>query len=598
MKKLGFLSALFLGLCVSQVSADSAQDLQKAKSFYSQGKYLDAAPLFGSVVESRSSSKLHEEALAYLAETQIRLGRSEKSLNRVVQYEFKYPQGQYTDVIGFVRARLDLYEGIPGQAAARLMQLLANSKDQALSNKVSLQLQEILESATLTIEELNKIIQLKEIDASVVYNLRLNFAQRLNSEGRYKSSAYYYESLIRDFPNQSATLTPVLEEVKAKGLGNGVILVIAPMNGPYADFGEMVAKGVALGFEETNPKSISYQLVDSRGEPAYTVSKIQNLVKVENVIGVIGPIMSDNAAAVASWMSAATPEIPMITPTATDRHIAWLGSNIYQLNVPVFRMATEIADYTSRCLKKKRSVIIAPRSSYGRIMSEGYTETFEKAGGEIVTVVFYNEGETDYKKVFNILRHLKLQEYKNELAVKYKSDDLNSVLSGKAVAKFMEDSTVTFESVFIAASDPSDAALLSKQLHFAKIKATIVGSSGWNGKNVIRQGGRDIADVVFSVGFTDNTKEVSFQNFAKAFRKRWNQYPDPDKVSGLSYDAMRIMLTGISKGKENLVETLQTLKKFNGVYGAIKLNSKGENVNSQLIKIENFKFTPINTCVD
>ncbi len=594
MNKIPLIAALSFGF----VFANPTEDLTRAKGFFNQGKYLDASPLLGSLVEGNSPREIREEALAFLAEAEIRLGRVDKSLDRVVEYESLYPNGNYLESMAFVRARIDLFEGLAGRSASRLIQLLANTKDEALYLKVSEQMQEILSSATLAIDELNRLVHMGGLEAKVVYPLRMDFAKRLIREGRYKSARFYLRGLLRDFPESSQEINDVGVTLKGKGAGKGVILVVAPLNGPFADFGSLVAQGIALAYEESNRQDLSFQMVDSHGEPAYTVAKVQELMKVENVVGVLGPIMSDNASALAAWMSSAVPEIPMITPTATDRDIARLGDNVFQLNVPVYRMAADIAKYTSRCMNKKQSVVLAPRSSYGRIMSEAWVESFENTGGQVLSVAFYNEGETDYNKVFNSLRHLALQQHKQKLALKYKTDDLSKVMSSKDVDKWMMDSTVTFESVFIAASDPADAALLAKQLHFAKIKGDIVGSSGWNGKDVIRQGGRDIADVVFSVGFYEENAKESFVQFAKAFRQRWNQYPDPDKVAGLSYDGMKLLLRGIQPAGGNVLDRLKEIKDFTGVYGTVKLNEAGENVNSQLVKIENFKFTPIDFCKD
>lgn len=177
-------------------------------------------------------------------------------------------------------------------------------------------------------------------------------------------------------------------------------------------------------------------------------------------------------------------------------------------------------------------------------------------------------------------------------------ESLKGVMTKKEVDRFMLDSTIQYESIFIAASDPADAALLAKQVNFNKIQGRLFGSSGWYGKNVIKLGKNDIADAMFTAAFFEKANAKNWTEFSKAFRDRWNEYPGMDKVSGLSYDAARFLLKGLGNSGTPLVNALREIKTVPGVYGKVRFNSLGENTNTELVKIENFRFVQQKSCLE
>ncbi len=114
---------------------------------------------------------------------------------------------------------------------------------------------------------------------------------------------------------------------------------------------------------------------------------------------------------------------------------------------------------------------------------------------------------------------------------------------------------------------------------------------------MIRQGGRDIADAVFTAGFFDKAKAKNWLDFSQSFRKRWNEFPGIDKVSGLSYDAARFILKGFGNKNTALINALKEIKSVPGVYGKVEFNQFGENTNTEIVKIDNFRFTQQSSCI-
>jgi ABC-type branched-subunit amino acid transport system substrate-binding protein len=322
------------------------------------------------------------------------------------------------------------------------------------------------------------------------------------------------------------------------------------------------------------------------------------VVELDEVVGIIGPMTSPGATAVSAWIGQTHPEITLITPTATDEGIASLGSNIFQLNVPTARLARSIANYAVRCLNAHEFAILTPVSDYGRIMTAEFSNTVESLGGQVLTVQQYQEGGADFKTEFNRIRTNKLALDNRRRNISKGLEDA-SVFNPRDRKAYLDDSLISFDAVFIAASDPTDAASMASHVAFNKIGGKLLGSSGWYGRSLLADGKRLVDGAYFSVPFADAYEDATFQKFAKKFSARWEgTQPDKERVSGLSYDGMNIFLDSWNKkGSDNAKAILQK-KPLTGVYGNYQFDDEGANSAQHIMTVAKGKFILTENCPD
>jgi ABC-type branched-subunit amino acid transport system substrate-binding protein len=257
----------------------------------------------------------------------------------------------------------------------------------------------VLASNKLTSQELQLLVDRYLFNNELVGELLFKIGEKAKAEKRYKTARYALTRLLGEIPGFSKknNAQKILESLPMDD-GIPVVLVLAPLTGDMATFGTDVVQGVVLALEQSQRKDISYRIIDTQGEPAISVRRTRTIIQQENVVAIVGPIMSATASAVAAWLSEAYPGIPMITPTATDEGVAELGTNIFQLNLPTSILARTVANYATGCLNHKEFAILTPNTLYGEIMAKVFAQSVEAQGGQIIGVEVYKEGEADYQK--------------------------------------------------------------------------------------------------------------------------------------------------------------------------------------------------------
>ena len=137
---------------------------------------------------------------------------------------------------------------------------------------------------------------------------------------------------------------------------------------------------------------------------------------------------------------------------------------------------------------------------------------------------------------------------------------------------------------------------MAGQLANHKLSGTLLGTSGWYGRDLLVQGKRLVKGSYFSVPSVSLEESTAYKNFAKEFQKKWNVEPSNDKVSGLSYDAANIIFSSISTTTDgNLAARIREVQKFPGIYGEIKFKN-GANVNVRILTVDKGLFVEKKEC--
>jgi hypothetical protein len=229
-------------------------------------------------------------------------------------------------------------------------------------------------------------------------------------------------------------------------------------------------------------------------------------------------------------------------------------------------------------------------------MSQSFIRAVESRGGLILAHQEFEEGRPDYKTEFDLLRNVRFKQENRKRNIARGVDNLDAV-NTKDRKSYMNDSVLTFPGIFIPSSNPSDAGLMAGQIAFHKLSGTLLGTSGWYGRNLLIQGKRLVEGSYFSVPSVSLEESVLYKNFAGEFRKKWNEEPGNDKVSGLSYDAAKIIFSIIPSAMNgDLASRIRETGSFSGIYGEIKFKN-GANINVRILSINKGLFVEEKKCV-
>jgi ABC-type branched-subunit amino acid transport system substrate-binding protein len=558
------------------------------------GDFARANTELETLIKTRWKSGEQEKAVVLYIETCIRLGKLEEVFRYSAQFLDFFPKSKYRARVETAMAVMSVLNKDPYSGAETLRRILAYSKNPVATARARDLLSQIFSADLLSINELQSLLE-KEINDKHAKGLaQLNLGQKMQRENRYKAANYWYNEAKKSNPALAERVDRLKNALEGKSAGSPVILVLATLSGSNSELGNYMLQGVLLHADNLRGKA-KIQITDDRADPATALKKVKQAIAQDSVVAVIGPLLSASAATVAAWMSEKAPQIPLITPTATDDGIAEIGKNIFQLNVTSARLASSIAEYAMNCLKINEFAIMAPYGNYGSLMANEFQRAVERKGGIILATQNYVEGLPDYQNEFKLLRDRKLTLDTRRMNMSKGAANISALSKRDS---WLQDSTLTFPAIFIPSSNPSAAGLMASQVAFNKLRVgNLLGSSGWYGKEFLLNAKNQAEGSVFSMAFFSNNEDSS-KVFSERFRSRWQKDPDENKVAGLSYDAIRIVesVLDLEYSKSMSAAILQK-KEFSGVYGKIDFMESGANKSVELISVEKGRFVEKQSCL-
>ncbi|MBI3755706.1 MAG: ABC transporter substrate-binding protein [Deltaproteobacteria bacterium] len=355
------------------------------------------------------------------------------------------------------------------------------------------------------------------------------------------------------------------------------------MSGKYAAFGEQALKGVLLAagvFETKGQDNIqigNVELVvkDTRDDPALSAKIVEELALSENVVGIIGPLLSVTA------MSAAGKAQELKTPIITlsqKEGLTNTGDYVFRNFLLPSEQAKAVAVYAINKLGYKKFAILYPSSPYGIELANLFKEEVKKNKGEIAAEEQYKEGQTYFGKEITKLFKIKETEKKE----------------GRRKIKIFE-TTVTADALYMP--DYFDTiGLIAPHLAYYNIKdVKLLGSNGWNSPKLIELAGKYVEGAVFADGFFADSRREAALRFVNNFKSLYNA--EPGIIEAQAYDAVKMMMEAIAKGntgKEDIRASLANLKDFPGATGNIAFDSNREAVkNLFMLEVKNGKIMEI-----
>ena len=346
---------------------------------------------------------------------------------------------------------------------------------------------------------------------------------------------------------------------------------IEPMTGGSATFGVHATQGVNMAIEEFNTAggamidgvktTIKYVNEDDTASPEVGASAAQKLLNQDKVIGIIGPVMSKVALAIAPIAQAAS--VPEICPTATNEKVTLVGDYIFRACFIDSFQGTVMANYVWNTLKVKTAAVLYDNGNdYNKGLAEYFKAGFEKNGGKVVAY----EAFTDEDKT-----------------VDYKAQ-LTKIKAAKPEFLYLPN--------YYASS-----ALQLKQAREMGLNVPAGGGDGWDSPDFVKIGGAAVEGGVFSNHFSKDDPSPKVQTFVTAATAKNGEAPDA--YVALSYDAAGLFLdafktAGSIKGSD--IRDAMKNTSFVGISGAYKFDKNRDPIKSAVIlQIKNGQQTYLTT---
>jgi branched-chain amino acid transport system substrate-binding protein len=403
------------------------------------------------------------------------------------------------------------------------------------------------------------------------------------------------KKFISFFPNHSrkAEVESRLNQVEADTGTKVKIGVVLPLTGKLALTGQKVLQGIQLAVNQLPfqaREKLALEVRDS-GHQLAIKEIIAELSGLPNVVGIIGPLLSDEVAI--AGKVARDYLIPIFSPTASTHGLVDENSFMFRNALTREIQAKFLAEYAVNTLQLKRFAVLHPYEPFGLELKDTFIKEVESFGGEVVAVAGYDRIQNDFKKQILELGGVEddeLEKIGRELVL---SEDVVPDFSspstfsrplidmghwtGGDVEKLKVSLELSYDAIFIPGVYDK-VGLIIPQLAFYNVNTvTLLGTNGWNSPELVTMGGKYLTNVFFVDGYYPSSLQVEVQKFVRDFKANFGE--EPTYLSAQSFDAANIVINNILAGSDNRIkmkESLKAVKNFPGVTGSTTLLSSGD----------------------
>lgn len=319
--------------------------------------------------------------------------------------------------------------------------------------------------------------------------------------------------------------------------------VLLPLSGRHAPFGQAVQQGLELARTAMGGQSaVPFVYRDTAGDGASLLALVDELAGRQEVVAIVGPLLSSDAAAAAARAGQA--QIPLLLLAQRE---GTTGDYVFRNALTLSAQVRALADFAGS-EQLQRLAILHPATRYGEFCADQFQSEIERRNGRIVARQSYAAGAVDLRQQ---LQSLAADARRN---------------GGLPDALFLPD-------------DARQVAQIIPQLGFSRLDLLqLLGTNAWNDPELGRMAGPLSEGAVFVDGFFAGSSWPEVSDFVSRFQTAYGATPNILNAQG--YDAGRIVLTLLARAgnsdREGFRRALGALRDFPGATGRTSFNADGE----------------------
>ncbi|MEK2647267.1 penicillin-binding protein activator [Bdellovibrio sp. BCCA] len=394
------------------------------------------------------------------------------------------------------------------------------------------------------------------------------------------STAKKYFSGVTDYmPGSDLAVRSqdILQQLEAsKNVQAQTVGVVLPLSGKNAPVGQRALRGLEMGLGLHIPgSSFKLAVMDSEGNPDSARRGVERLVKEDNVIAIVGSLLSKTAPAVA----AKSDELGVPTVALSQRSgLTEIGPTVFRNSLTSGMQVRALVRTAMEDMGMKKFAILYPNDPYGIEFTNIFWDEVLARGGQITAVQTYSTKETDFRLVIQRLVGTYFGEARqDEFSVRLKelqhSDKKRSVRQSNL--ETVLPPITDFDAIFIPDSVKA-MGQISAMLSYNDVRnVKLLGTNLWNTKDVARRAGNFANNLLFVDSISPTAQNRS--RFMSEYKSLYNE--EPSLIEIQAYDAGLILRQLIASGassREELTQKLTSLSRFPGALGTLSMNAERE----------------------
>ncbi len=345
--------------------------------------------------------------------------------------------------------------------------------------------------------------------------------------------------------------------------------VILPLSGDYRRPGSDVLDGINLALENVPAGDLAVTLVvrDSEGDPEKAVAALEELVTEENVVAVLGPLLSTSAVPVAE--KAQELRVPIIALSQKDG-VPQVGRYVFRNFLTPEAQVDAVVDYAVNRYGLTRFAIFYPSTERGGAMAESFWAGVEEAGCAVTAIEPYEGDATDFRKPLRKLygrRYVEKGVSAVDLELPFLPERTKPHLpDGRATTLVAGDD---FQAVFVPDGTKRVSmiapAMVYEDINLAdtfqsRPPVVLLGGAGLNNDEYVKRGGRYVQGSLFVDAFFPQSTDPDVSGFVRRFTDTHGR--GPGLLEALAYDSTAAILTLLGDGHTNRPALRRALSRF------------------------------------
>ena len=564
------------------------------KSLHSQKKPLDQDQILRDLAITELSPKPRSDLLLMLSnEAQLK-----GEILAAIQYRLKLLSSSKTSDEADLEKIALLIKEVQSQEELRIL-LVNNPDSDWLQEKIF----------EIEFELLSK--QRRYTEALVLLDQRLNLAREIGNEKQYK----WLEKIQRSFvsalnvsPARIGVILPMsssnvkivrLVQETLNGLRMALYANKINVSNDNSDNSTSFERTVSENSGKVSENGLSGQfddswilvIRDSHLDPQKTKKAIRELVEIERVIAIIGPLARKTSEAAAE--EAESLSVPLISLSLTDS-IPEYGEYIFRNNQSWKQEVQKLVDYATDKLQACRFLILYAQTREGRQKMRLFWNAVQQKGCEVVAAEgFKDEGQKSLVNEFDTFTG----------KMKRLGTTEKSILKE---LKEKEDPVHNFDAVYVAVGTGGVKNLrliLPYSAVYKMRKTKFLGDSGWNDSALpFSPGLSGVRKPVFADSFFLGSKTKAMGQLKRIHEQifyRHQNYIGPSSYTAHAYDTLMILMQLLNdernQSHRDLKDALKNMESFQGVAGKLKFNDVGEAKREiHLLTLHRGKIQPLN----
>lgn len=311
-----------------------------------------------------------------------------------------------------------------------------------------------------------------------------------------------------------------------------VIGVAAPFTGDSSQFGTQIRMGVELYAELLNEeggingRTLKLEFQDDAGKADQAQTVATTLASNDDVLAVIGHFNSSCSLAGKTIYGQA--DMVMFSPASTNVEVTRGSDYVFRNIFTDDFQGISLATYASQVLGSKNAAVLFDNDDYGTGLKDSFKQQAATLGLNIVTELAYNQNAPDYRSQLTTIQGMQPQ-----------------------------------PDVLLIAGLYTQAANIARQARDMGMDLQIIGGDGVFSQQFITLSGDAAEGAIISCPFLFDLGGDKAQEFAEAFRKKFNQ--EPDAWAALSYDAISMVCDSFRENSFSRSAVLEYLQGINSV---------------------------------